>query len=132
MFGVARHADAALLLHAPSDHRARGRRALVDETTERCREGRGVEIEVCEHEAAPLLDPHRQKPLGDGVEIVGNRAAVERCERLGFRKPLALIPQYGFDVGPQTPAAIAHPSAQRARFVELTAGEIRRWNSGKD
>jgi glycosyltransferase involved in cell wall biosynthesis len=33
--------------------------------------------------------------------IVGNTAARERCVRLGFRKPIAIIPQYGFDVDAQ-------------------------------
>jgi glycosyltransferase involved in cell wall biosynthesis len=33
--------------------------------------------------------------------IVGNCAALTRCEQLGFHKPLALIPQYGFDIAPQ-------------------------------
>ncbi len=51
--------------------------------------------------------------------IVGNRAAVARCERLGFRKPLALIPQYGFDVAPQPQRAAAH-----GRFVVGYAGRL--------
>jgi glycosyltransferase involved in cell wall biosynthesis len=33
--------------------------------------------------------------------IAGNRAAAERCARLGFHKPVALIPQYGFDIAPR-------------------------------
>jgi len=52
--------------------------------------------------------------------IAGNRAAVERCERLGFHKPLALIPQYGFDITPQPNRA----SAARDRFVVGYAGRL--------
>ena len=51
--------------------------------------------------------------------IVGNRAAVARCERLGFRKPIALIPQYGFDIAPQ-PIRDAAPD----RFVVGYAGRL--------
>ena len=53
--------------------------------------------------------------------IAGNRAAIERCERLGFRKPLALIPQYGFDVVPAPHAARRTP---HGRFVVGYAGRL--------
>jgi glycosyltransferase involved in cell wall biosynthesis len=33
--------------------------------------------------------------------IVGNSAALARCRQLGYRGPLELIPQYGFDVQPE-------------------------------
>ena len=33
--------------------------------------------------------------------IAGNNAARERCLRLGFRKPIATIPQYGFEIDPR-------------------------------
>jgi len=57
--------------------------------------------------------------------IVGNRAAVERCERLGFRKQLALIPQYGFDLAPRPHRAAAeHARAARDRFVVGYAGRL--------
>ncbi len=70
--------------------------------------------------------PVRRVTFGSAdAGIVGNRAAVERCERLGFRKPLALIPQYGFDVAPQ-PVGVAaeHLSAMRGRFVVGYAGRL--------
>jgi glycosyltransferase involved in cell wall biosynthesis len=38
--------------------------------------------------------------LSDGG-IFGNRAALSRCRRLGFRKWSALIPQYGFETSPR-------------------------------
>jgi glycosyltransferase involved in cell wall biosynthesis len=45
--------------------------------------------------------PVRRVTFGSAdAGIAGNHAAIERCERLGFRKPLALIPQYGFDLAP--------------------------------
>jgi glycosyltransferase involved in cell wall biosynthesis len=57
--------------------------------------------------------------------IVGNHAAVARCERLGFRKPLALIPQYGFDVAPQPARAAAeHAGLERGRCVVGYAGRL--------
>jgi glycosyltransferase involved in cell wall biosynthesis len=70
--------------------------------------------------------PVRRVTFGSAdAGIVGNRAAVERCERLGFRKPLALIPQYGFDVAPQPARATAeHLGAERVRFVVGYAGRL--------
>lgn len=68
--------------------------------------------------------PIRQVAFGaSDAGIVGNRAAVERCERLGFRKPLALIPQYGFDVAPSVRAG-EHAHKQRERFVVGYAGRL--------
>jgi glycosyltransferase involved in cell wall biosynthesis len=51
--------------------------------------------------------------------IVGNSAAQERCARLGFRKPLALIPQYGFDVAPRR-----REELPGGRFVVGYAGRL--------
>src|SRR5262249_46777625 len=65
--------------------------------------------------------PVRQVTFGSAdAGIVGNRAAIERCERLGFRKPLALIPQYGFDITPEP----AGGGALRGRFVVGYAGRL--------
>ncbi|MEO7912029.1 MAG: glycosyltransferase [Roseiflexaceae bacterium] len=67
--------------------------------------------------------PMRQVAFGaSDAGIVGNRAAVERCERLGFRKPLALIPQYGFDAAPAQFSG--HARVKRERFVVGYAGRL--------
>lgn len=67
--------------------------------------------------------PVRKVTFGSSdAGIVGNRAAVARCERLGFSKPLALIPQYGFDIAP--PVRAAHTGVERDRFVVGYAGRL--------
>jgi len=69
--------------------------------------------------------PVRQVTFGSSdAGIVGNRAAIERCERLGFHKPLALIPQYGFDVAPQPAGTAGHARMERQRFVVGYAGRL--------
>jgi glycosyltransferase involved in cell wall biosynthesis len=68
--------------------------------------------------------PVRKLTFGSSdAGIVGNRAAVERCARLGFRKPLALIPQYGFDVAPSARVA-GHARMERECFVVGYAGRL--------
>jgi glycosyltransferase involved in cell wall biosynthesis len=70
--------------------------------------------------------PVRKLTFGSSdAGLVGNRAAVARCERLGFRKPIALIPQYGFDIAPQPVHAFAKPAgAAPNRFVVGYAGRL--------
>jgi glycosyltransferase involved in cell wall biosynthesis len=65
--------------------------------------------------------PVRQLTFGAAdAAIVGNRAAVARCTQLGFRKSLALIPQYGFDIAPQPNRASSTPD----HFVVGYAGRL--------
>jgi len=69
--------------------------------------------------------PVRRMTFGSAdAGIVGNRAAIERCGQLGFGKPLALIPQYGFDVAPAPLAGRAYGRADRERFVVGYAGRL--------
>jgi glycosyltransferase involved in cell wall biosynthesis len=70
--------------------------------------------------------PVRRLTFGSAdAGIAGNRAAVERCERLGFRKPLALIPQYGFDIAPKMELVVVRSGAvARGSFVVGYAGRL--------
>lgn len=52
--------------------------------------------------------------------IVGNSGSLRRCRRLGFRKPLEVIPQYGFTVQARQQAL---PRAER-RFLVGFAGRL--------
>jgi glycosyltransferase involved in cell wall biosynthesis len=69
--------------------------------------------------------PVRRLTFGSAdAGIAGNRAAIQRCERPGFRKPLALIPQYGFDIATEPDGAGARSGDARGRCVVGYAGRL--------